>query len=197
MTRKLVSKGKIHMSSVILITGATGNIGYHVVKELLAKKERVRVLFHLSNMPSPFKRLEIKLRGVIVVYKQKFLSYLKGGLLAGIITAILANLGFVLFGLIFGHEIGFIGQDRDTLYIVFIAFATFMAVFISSIIFYFLQRFTKKTVIWFVAIVILGFLYNTYTAEVDLNEQYKMTAHILHLLVSGLTIYFIPRFAKE
>lgn len=131
------------------------------------------------------------------MYKKKFVSYFKVGLLTGLVIAILANLGFVLLGLISGHQIGFIGQDRDTLYIVFITFATFMAVFISSIIYYFLQRFTKKPIVWFIIVVILGFIFNTYTAEVDLQEQYKMTAHILHGLVSVLAIYFVPKFSRE
>lgn len=131
------------------------------------------------------------------MYKKHFLSYLKIGLLVGLVTALIANLGFVIFGLMFGHEISLVGQDRDTLYIVFISFATFMAVFFSSIIFYFLQKFSKKPVLWFVVVVVLGFLFNTYTAEVDLQEQYKVTAHILHVLVSALAVYFVPKFAKE
>ncbi|WP_100372063.1 DUF6069 family protein [Bacillus sp. FJAT-45037] len=131
------------------------------------------------------------------MYEKKFRSYLKVGLLAGLITAILANIGFVLLSLLFGHEFGFVGQDRDTLYIVFITFATFIAVFISSIIFYLLQKFTKNPIAWFIVLVVLGFLFNTYTAEVDLHEQYKMTAHILHLLVSVLSVYIVPKLSRE
>lgn len=131
------------------------------------------------------------------MFKKKFMSYWKIGLYAGGIITFLANIMFVLLGLTFGHEISFIGQDRDTLYIVFISFATFTAVFFSSVIFYFIQRYTKQPMVWFVVVVLLGFCFNTYTAEVDLQEQYKMTAHMLHVLVSALAIYFVPKFAKE
>ncbi|WP_078555271.1 hypothetical protein [Bacillus alkalicellulosilyticus] len=131
------------------------------------------------------------------MYKNSFFSYLKVGFLAGVILTLLANLMFVLCGLIFGHEIGFIGQERDTLYMIFIAFATFMAVFMSSIIFYFIQRFSRKPLLWFSIVVLLGFIFNTYTAEADLHEQYKMTGHILHVLVSVLAIYLVPKLAKN
>lgn len=132
-----------------------------------------------------------------MVYKKKFTSYLKTGVLAGVITTILVNVVFILMGLIVGHETYFIGQDRDTLYIVFISFATFMALFLGGIIFYMLQRTTKKPLLWFSIVVLLGFLFNTYTAEVDLHEQYQLTAHILHVFVGGLAIYLVPKLSRE
>ncbi|MFV8828537.1 hypothetical protein [Alkalihalobacterium sp. APHAB7] len=131
------------------------------------------------------------------MYKEKFTSYLKIGALAGVITTMLVNVVFILMGLIVGHETNFIGQDRDTLYIVFISFATFMALFLGGIIFYMLQKTTKKQLLWFSIVVLLGFLFNTYTAEVDLHEQYQLTAHILHVFVGGLAIYLIPKLSRE
>lgn len=133
----------------------------------------------------------------MIVYKKKFTSYLTAGVIAGVITTFLVNVVFILIGLILGHEIYFIGQDRDTLYIVFISFATFMALFVGGIIFYMLQRTTKKPVLWFAIVVLLGFLFNTYTAEVDLHEQFKLTAHILHVFVGGLAIYLVPKLSRE
>lgn len=131
------------------------------------------------------------------MYKNQFSSYVKIGFQAAFIITIVANITFVLSGFIFRHEINFIGQDRDTLYIVFITFATVMAVFIGTIIFYFLQKYTNKPVPLLVAIVLLGFLFNTYTAEVDLAEHYKLTAHIVHIVVSILAIYLIPKLANS
>lgn len=131
------------------------------------------------------------------MYKSKFSSYLKSGLIGAVIIAVVANLLFILSGFVFGHDIGFIGQDRDTLYIVFITFATVMAILIGTILFYFLQKYTKKPVIWFGIIVLLGFLYNTYTAEVDLAIDYKITAHLIHVIVSGLAIYLVPKLSKK
>jgi len=131
------------------------------------------------------------------VYKNKFVFYLVTGLQAAVIIAAVANVIFIVSGLILGHNIGFIGQDRDTLYIVFITFATVMAVLIGTILFYFLQKYTKKPVVWFGVIVLLGFLYNTYTAEVDLVGDYKATAHLIHVIVSGLAIYFVPKLSKK
>nr|WP_246594244.1 DUF6069 family protein [Evansella tamaricis] len=131
------------------------------------------------------------------MYKNKFSSYLITGLLGAAIIAAVANVIFIASGFTFGHNIGFIGQDRDTLYIVFITFATVMAVLIGTILFYFLQKFTKKPVVWFGVIVFLGFLFNTFTAEVDLSLDYKATAHLIHVIVSGLAIYLVPKLSKN
>ncbi len=132
-----------------------------------------------------------------MMYKNKFSSYLKTGFLAAIIIAAVANLIFVVSGLIFGHDIVFIGQDRNTLYLVFITFATVMAVVIGSILFYFFQRYTKKPFIWFIVVVLLGFFFNTYTAETDLAGDYKATAHLIHVIVSCLAIYLVPKLSKK
>ncbi|MCT8140318.1 hypothetical protein H1D32_23030 [Anaerobacillus sp. CMMVII] len=126
-----------------------------------------------------------------------FLSYVKVGFIAGFITTVIANLLFFTLGLVFGHEANFIGQERDTLYIVFITFATFTAVFLSSIIFYFLQKISKKPLLWFYIVVIFGFVFNTYTAEVDLLDEYKLTAHFLHAAVSLLAIYLVPMLSRK
>ncbi|WNF38858.1 DUF6069 family protein [Bacillaceae bacterium IKA-2] len=131
------------------------------------------------------------------MYKDKFSSYLKTGLIGAVIIAAIANMIFIVSGLIFGHDISFIGQDQDTLYIVFITFATVMALLIGAILFYFLQKYTKKPVVWFGVIVLLGFLYNTYTAEVNLAGDYKATAHLIHVIVSGLAIYLVPKLSNK
>ncbi|ADU28666.1 DUF6069 family protein [Evansella cellulosilytica] len=131
------------------------------------------------------------------MYKNNFSSYLKTGVLAAVIIAVIANVLFIVSSLLFGHEIGFIGQDRDTLYIVFITFATVMALLIGTVLFYFLQKYTKNPVVWFGIIVLLGFLYNTYMAEVDLDRDFKATAHLIHVIVSGLAIYLVPKLSKK
>ncbi|WP_096153968.1 MULTISPECIES: DUF6069 family protein [Bacillus] len=131
------------------------------------------------------------------MYKNKFKSYLKAGLLAALIIGAIVNIIFILFGILVGHDIGLIGQNRDTLYIVFITFATVVAVFVGTIIFYILQKFTKKPVRWFTVIVLMGFLFNTYTAEADLADAYKITAHVMHVFVSGFALYLIPKFVKK
>ncbi|WP_134163607.1 DUF6069 family protein [Evansella clarkii] len=131
------------------------------------------------------------------MYKNHFRAYLRSGLLASVVIAAAANVIFVLSGLLSGHEIGILGQDRDTLYIVFITFATVAAVFIGTILFYFFQKYTKKPVLWFSVIVLLGFLFNMYTAEADLAGAYKITAHIMHIVVSGLALYIVPKLAKK
>lgn len=130
------------------------------------------------------------------MYKQNFSAYLKTGLLAGIITVLIANLLFVLLGLLFDHQVSFIGMDRDTLYIVFISFATFVAVIVASMLLYLVQKYTKLPMLWLTILVIIGLAYNTYTAEVDLASDYKLTAHILHFVVSGLALYLIPKFSR-
>lgn len=131
------------------------------------------------------------------MFKKNFMSYVKTGILASVLILLIANVLFLIMGLLFGHDISFVGQNRDTLYIVFISFATFISLFIGAILFYFFQKYTKKPVLWFSIIVLLGFLYNTYTAEASLDAQYKVTAHILHLIVSGLAIYLVPKLSKE
>ncbi|QOR64608.1 hypothetical protein IM538_12070 [Cytobacillus suaedae] len=130
------------------------------------------------------------------MFKKNFMSYVRTGILAGFLILLIANAMFLIMGLVLGHDISFVGQNRDTLYIVFISFATFISLFIGAILFYFFQKYTKKPVLWFSIIVLLGFLYNTYTAEVSLEAQYKLTAHILHLIVSALAIYFVPKLSR-
>lgn len=50
------------MSRVILVTGATGNIGYYVVSELVAKKEKVRVAVrNVDKERNTFADLDVEL----------------------------------------------------------------------------------------------------------------------------------------
>ncbi|RXI99850.1 hypothetical protein DS745_13290 [Anaerobacillus alkaliphilus] len=131
------------------------------------------------------------------MYKNKFTSYLKTGLFAASITALVAVVSFLLSSYLFNFPVEIIGESRDTLYLVLIAGVSFIAVFISSIIFYFLQRFTRKPLVYFILIVILGLIGNAVLAENDLLQQYKMTAHIIHLIVAGLAILLVPQFSRK
>ncbi len=130
------------------------------------------------------------------MFKKNFMSYVRTGIIAGVLILLIANAVFLVMGLLFGHDTPFVGQNRDTLYIVFISFATFISLFIGAILFYFFQKYMNKPVLWFSFIVLIGFIFNTYTAEASLNEQFKVTAHILHLIVSGLAIYLVPKLSK-
>ena len=130
------------------------------------------------------------------MYKRSFTEYIKTGLLAGLLITSIAVVMFYIFGFVFGHDVTVIGQDRDTLYVVFITFATFMAVFIGNLLFYVLQKFTKRPIFFYAIVVLLGFCINTYTAEADLALEYKLTAHLLHGIVAVLAFYLIPRFSR-
>ncbi|QOY36408.1 DUF6069 family protein [Anaerobacillus isosaccharinicus] len=131
------------------------------------------------------------------MFKEKFLSYVKSGFIAGLMTAIVSVVIFMVSSFIFGFSIELIGESRDTLYVVFILFVSFFAVFIGTIFFYLLQKFTSRPTLYFIIVVLIGFIGNTYMAEVDLLEQYKTAAHLVHVIVAGLAIYLIPRLNRK
>ncbi|MFN7249311.1 MAG: DUF6069 family protein [Anaerobacillus sp.] len=131
------------------------------------------------------------------MFKDRFLPYVKAGLIAGLLTAMIAALAFILSSFMFGFSIEIIGESRDTLYVVFILFVSFIAVFLGALIFYLLQRYTKRPTIYFLFVVILGFLGNTLMAETDLLDQYKIAGHIVHVIVACLALYLIPRLTRK
>jgi hypothetical protein len=131
------------------------------------------------------------------MFSEKFRAYLKAGLIAGIITSIIATVTFLLSSFFLGFTLEFIGENRDTLYGAVVFFVSLLTVFLGSLLFYLLQKFTHRPTRYFFIIVVIAFIGNTFMAETSLLEQYKIAAHIVHVIVAGLAIYLVPKLTRR
>ncbi|PYZ91692.1 hypothetical protein CR194_18880 [Salipaludibacillus keqinensis] len=131
------------------------------------------------------------------MYEQRFSRYVIGGVITAIVAAALAVFTFLIFSFISGYEVKFIGSNQDTLYVGVIIGASVVSILLGAVLFYAFNRWTKKPIVWFGVLVLIAFIGNTVMAENDLQAQFKLVAHTIHVIVALSAFLLIPKLTKK
>ncbi|RSK25625.1 hypothetical protein EJF36_01140 [Bacillus sp. HMF5848] len=120
-------------------------------------------------------------------------NFLKVGLVSALVATIINLIVYVLFRVAQGNTIELIGDNRGALYILTITFITFLASILGAVLYGFIAKQTNKVTIIYVTIAIVLAILSSVASQLLLIEEYRGMAHILHVIVPVVSIWFLSK----
>jgi hypothetical protein len=132
--------------------------------------------------------------------KQPLLPYLKAGLLAGLVAALINVLLFFIF-----RQAGLITDtillpNNEPMSVVPIIMFSIIPSFLASLVYYLLDRFTKRGYRYFTILAILLLILsfgNPFFGIPNVTVPYAIALNIMHVVVVACLLYSLKKFAPS